>query len=204
MDYSDKSLQELYDIYAKMDNELFPDDSSELFELIKSREKQGKSRLTIKSAPRLFRFIAFVIDASIVILIFCILFIILNFTIFDLDLMKIFHGDTNYLSFLFFSIVGITCLIYFLVNAYWLKTKGQTAGKKIMGIKIIDINGNTPSLGRSFGTRFLIPAFIASLPVFGIFLWMIDSLFIFGKNYKCIHDYFADTKVVFSGREIYF
>lgn len=204
MDYSGNTLQELYDIYAKIDNEQNPDVAEEIFEEIKRREKEERPPVIGKLAPRLLRFIAFLIDLSIVVLIFCLLFIFSNVTIFDLDLMKIIRGDSNYLMFLFFIAVAIFCLIYFIVNFYWLLRNGQTVGKKITGIKIIDSAGKIPTLGKTFGYRFLIPAFMASLPVFGILLWLMDVLFIFGKKRKCIHDYIADTKVVFAGDEIYF
>ena len=118
--------------------------------------------------------------------------------------MKIIRGDTNYLEFLFFTAVGISCIIYFLVNFYWLHKNGQSVGKKLTGIKIINEQGEVPSLGRSYGYRFLIPALMASLPILGLLLWLIDVLFIFGKNRKCIHDYLAGTKVVFAGEEIFF
>ncbi len=204
MNYSKNSLQELYDIYAKMDNDEFPKEAEEIFEEIKLREKEKGPVFEIKLATRLLRFIAFLIDASVVAIIFCLLFILLKVTIFDLDLMKIFRGDSNYLEFLFFSVIGISCIIYFIVNFYWLYKNGQTMGKKLTGIKIIDEKGNVPSLGRSYGYRFLIPVLISSLPVFGLLFWLTDALFIFGKKRKCIHDYLAGTKVVFAGEEIYF
>jgi uncharacterized RDD family membrane protein YckC len=80
---------------------------------------------------------------------------------------------------------------------------GQTIGKKLIGIKITDLKGKTPTLIKSYVLRFLIPSLICSFPVLGIILWFIDVLFIFGKNKRCIHDYIAETKVMFAGDEIY-
>jgi len=41
------------------------------------------------------------------------------------------------------------------------------------------------------------------MPVIGVLLWFTDVLFIFGKSKRCLHDYIAETKVMFAGEEIY-
>jgi uncharacterized RDD family membrane protein YckC len=203
-DYSKYSLQELYDIYAKMDNDKFPDKAKEIFEEIKRREKAKGPVISAKSAPLLLRLIAFLIDASIILLIFLLLFILLYRTAFTLDYRKLFRMDMDYIKFLHFTLAGIVSIIYFLINGILLYKFGQTVGKKIAGIKITDLKGEVPPLIKTYVIRFLIPTFIFSIPLFGIILWLLDFSFIFGKSRKCIHDYLAETKVVFSGKEIYF
>ena len=202
-DYSNHTLRQLYDIYAKLDNERDYFEAEELFEEIKKRERTTTYPVEIKAASRGLRMLAFMIDTAIV-------WIISTFVIkfgygafFSLDLRKLFMGDQEYLKALFLIIIISSCLIYFLVNVYFLYKYGQTVGKKIIGIKITDLKGKVPSLTKSYLLRFLLPSLICSMPVIGVFLWFVDVLFIFSKNKRCIHDYIAETRVMFAGDEIY-
>ena len=201
VDYSKHTLQQLYNIYAKLDNERDYFEAEEIFEEIRKREKATKFPVDIKQATRGLRLLAFMIDIAIVWVIST--FIIKFGTFFSLDFGKLFMGDQEYIKALFLVTILSSCLIYFIVNGYLLRKHGQTVGKKIIGIKITDLKGKTPSLTKSYLLRFLLPSLICSMPVLGIFLWFTDVLFVFGKNKRCIHDYIADTKVMFAGDEIY-
>ena len=201
VDYSKHTLQQLYNIYAKLDNERDYFEAEEIFEEIRKREKATKFPVDIKLATRGLRLLAFMIDIAIVWVIST--FIIKFGTFFSLDFGKLFMGDQEYIKALFLVTILSSCLIYFIVNGYLLRKHGQTVGKKIIGIKITDLKGKTPSLTKSYLLRFLLPSLICSMPVLGIFLWFTDVLFVFGKNKRCIHDYIADTKVMFAGDEIY-
>ncbi len=204
MDYSNFTLRELYDKYSRLDNDKFPDEAKLLFEEIKQREKAERPAFTGKLSPRIIRFVAFSIDAAAVALIFILLFVLLYRNVFTLDYYKIFNADKNYIIVIYFISSLVIAVIYFLLNGYWLYKNGQTIGKKLMGIKIVDENGKTPPLSRTFGYRFLIPLFVSSLPLIGWILFIIEVSFIFGKNRKCLHDYIADTKVIFAGLEVFF
>lgn len=202
-DYSKHSLQELYDIYAKLDNERDYYEAEEIFEEIRRREKATTFPVDVKLATRGVRLLAFMIDTAIVWLLSTFVIRFGYGTFFSLDLRKLFMLDQDYIKVLFFIIIASSCLIYFLVNGYYLYKSGQTVGKKIIGIKITDAKGNTPSLTKSYLLRFLVPSLVCSVPVLGVFLWFADVLFIFGKNKKCLHDHIAETKVMFAGSEVY-
>lgn len=204
MDYSNLTLRELYDKYSQLDNDKFPDEAKNLFEAIKQREKAERPVFTGKLSPRIIRFVAFSIDAVSVVFIFTLLFVLLYRNIFSLDYFKIFNADKNYIIVIYFISALVIALIYFLLNGYWLYKDGQSIGKKIMGIKIVDEKGKIPPLGITFGYRFLIMLFVSSLPLVGWILFIIEVLFIFGKKRKCLHDYIADTKVIFAGAEVFF
>lgn len=202
-DYSKQSLQQLYDIYAKLDNERDYFEAEEIFGEIRKREKATTFPVDIKMATRGVRLLAFMIDTAIV-------WIISTFVIrfgygsfFSLDLRKLIMGDQEYIKALFLVIILSSCLIYFIVNGFLLYKNGQTVGKKLIGIKITDLKGKIPPLTKSYLLRFLLPSLICSMPVLGIFLWFADMLFIFGKSKRCLHDYIAETKVMFAGEEIY-
>ncbi len=203
-DQSKYTLQELYDIYRKIDNDAEPEKAKILFDEIVKIEKENAGLIKKKLAPRGLRLIAFAVDLGIIWVISTFSFRFLYGSFFTIDFRRIFSGDSEYLKLLFFILVGFTILVYFIVNGYYLYKYGQTVGKKIIGIKITDNNGNLPGLSKTYLLRYLIPAAISAFPVFGIIFWFADALFIFGKNRKCLHDFLAETKVVFSGEEIFF
>lgn len=99
------------------------------------------------------------------------------------------------LQFTYYGLVSwlLSILLYFLIQGYLLATLGQTCGKWLLRIKIVDYDTNTlPKLRTTFGLREC-----------GIFIldWLliahlIDVLFIFGSSRRCLHDYWSRTKVV--------
>ena len=202
-DYSKHSLQQLYDIYAKLDNERDYFEAEEIFEEIRKREKATTFPVDIKGVARGLRLLAFMIDTAIVWIISTFIIKFGYGAFFSLDLRRLVMGDQEYIKALFLVIILSSCLIYFIVNGYLLYKYGQTIGKKIIGIKITDLKGKIPSLTKTYLIRFLLPSLIFSMPVVGVLLWFADVLFIFGKGKRCLHDYIAETKVMFAGDEIY-
>jgi len=86
--------------------------------------------------------------------------------------------------------------MFLIINGWILYKHGQTIGKKILNIKIVDLNDNLPEMFASYGLRYFIPALFQLIPFIGWIIPFIDVLFIFGKNRRCIHDYLAGTKVI--------
>ena len=87
---------------------------------------------------------------------------------------------------------------YFAVNAYLLVRRGQSVGKRILGIRTQQVsNGALPGLWRHMLR--LLPL----LPVAAVFFhWIysvslvVDVLAIFLPGKRCLHDYLAGTQVV--------
>jgi uncharacterized RDD family membrane protein YckC len=78
-------------------------------------------------------------------------------------------------------------------QCYLLATTGQTIGKRILRIRIVSLaSGETPSFSRVVIRRYFLPLILWFLG-FGLLL---DALFIFGKERRCIHDILAGTKVI--------
>ena len=83
------------------------------------------------------------------------------------------------------------------INGYLLYKHGQTVGKKIAGTRIVAVtDGQLLPFSKVFGLRYLIIGMIAHIPIIGSWFYLIDILFIFRKDRRCIHDLFAGTKVV--------
>jgi len=95
------------------------------------------------------------------------------------------------------SFVSAVLLIGLIVyNLVQLHRTGQTLAKKLVGIKIVRSDGSRAGLGRIFALRYLVPGVIGAIPLLGPLFSLIDPLFIFGEEKRCLHDMIADTIVV--------
>ncbi len=90
-------------------------------------------------------------------------------------------------------------VVFAVIQSYFLMKNGQTIGKKIVGIRIVDLDGNVPGLLTLLGRRYAPIHIVQAIPVAGSLLPLIDVLFIFREDRRCVHDFIAKTKVVLSG-----
>lgn len=95
-------------------------------------------------------------------------------------------------------------LVIFIVQMALLATRGQTIGKIIMKIRIVDaVTGEHPGWARLILLRTiansLISGALSPIPVVGQGLsglyFLVDSLFIFRADHRTIHDLIAGTRV---------
>lgn len=94
-------------------------------------------------------------------------------------------------------VVGFFALVvFFALNTRLLMKSGQTIGKKLLGIKIVDLDGNLPSFSKHLIKRYGMFFGLDHIPVVGQILGLINILFVFGKDARCGHDHLAGTKVV--------
>jgi uncharacterized RDD family membrane protein YckC len=97
-------------------------------------------------------------------------------------------------------VTGLVLII--VVQAYLLTRYGQTIGKKCVGIKIVkNRDSSKGGFTSNFPIRSVVNYLIGILPFYSI----IDCLFIFSIDYRCLHDRLAGTKVVkkLKGGELY-
>jgi len=88
-------------------------------------------------------------------------------------------------------------LEYLVLNGYLLHKRGQTIGKWALGIKIVSLhNEKILPLWKVFFVRYVPQVLVAMIPLAGSILILINDLFIFRKNKRCVHDYIAGTKVI--------
>jgi len=107
-------------------------------------------------------------------------------------------GDAPASDPVIYGLLGI--VVYLVLNGYLLSKHGQTIGKLVVGTRIISIDTNEIlPLWKVFAVRYIPLAISANLPIIGPFIVVIDSLFIFRKDKRCIHDLIAGTKVVKAG-----
>ncbi len=95
---------------------------------------------------------------------------------------------------LILALVGIGFILYFVVLFFVLvrpvATTGQTIGRKMMNIKVVDQRtGGTLSMGKAIG-RYLFASFISGFFYVG-YLWML-----WDENSQTLHDKVVDAVVI--------
>lgn len=86
-------------------------------------------------------------------------------------------------------------LMMLVLNVIYLVSNGQTIGKKMAGIRIVRMDGGDEKA--SFFRIVFLRSFVAQGLLGIIPLWnLIDILFIFGEERRCLHDKIADTQVI--------
>jgi uncharacterized RDD family membrane protein YckC len=90
----------------------------------------------------------------------------------------------------------ITIGAFLLLNGYILVRHGQTIGKKVIGMRIVTLEGDIPPFARVVLIRYILMMLITRIPMVGSLFSLIDVLFIFRRDKRCIHDLLAGTRVV--------
>jgi|GEM_PF-736414 len=88
---------------------------------------------------------------------------------------------------------GVATLALSIIQIFFLSKDGQTIGKKAVDIKIIEIN--TGKNG-GFFNNVLLRSLLNALLSLSLIYPLIDILFIFRKDRRCLHDLIAGTSVI--------
>ena len=103
-------------------------------------------------------------------------------------------GNFDPESFLLGAVVGIICFVIY--QWYLLATTAQTIGKKYLKIKIVNKNGEQAGFFVNVLLREWLMGLIGIIPAIGGIIQIVNILFIFRDDRKCIHDLIAGTVVV--------
>lgn len=93
---------------------------------------------------------------------------------------------------------AVSLALFVALNGYLLAKDGRTLGKQLVGTQIVDLDGELLPLGKLIGLRYAIFILLALIPILGPLIGLLDSLWIFGREKRCLHDILAGTKVVFT------
>lgn len=96
--------------------------------------------------------------------------------------------------FLLGAVVGIISFVIY--QWYLLATTAQTIGKKYLKIKIVNKDGEQAGFFVNVVLREWVMALIGIFPAIGGIIQIVDILFIFRDDRKCIHDLIAGTVVI--------
>jgi uncharacterized RDD family membrane protein YckC len=93
--------------------------------------------------------------------------------------------------------VGVLgALVVLAIDLTLLARNGQTIGKKLLGIKVVRVDGSPVSLYRVFLLRYVCNTLLTLIPLFGSLYSLVDCLMIFSESRRTVHDRIADTIVV--------
>jgi len=87
-------------------------------------------------------------------------------------------------------------LIVLAIDLTLLARNGQTIGKKLLGIKVVRVDGSPVSLFRVFFLRYVCNTLLTLIPLFGSLYSLVDCLMIFSESRRTVHDRIADTIVI--------
>ena len=103
----------------------------------------------------------------------------------------------NGVLFMLFGTFFVAILAFGIVQMYLLARDGQTLGKKAVRVRIVMYDdGSNPGFWRAVGLRGFVNGLFGGIPLIGPLYSLLDILFIFGPERRCIHDYLAGTRVV--------
>lgn len=89
--------------------------------------------------------------------------------------------------------------LFLLVNGYLLATRGQTIGKIVAGTRIVSYeNDRLVPLWKLMVLRYVPFYVLGYIPLIGPVLGLINPLFIFKEDRRCLHDHVAGTKVIYA------
>ncbi len=96
-----------------------------------------------------------------------------------------------------FGVIGLSYLALLISQLYFMVKLGQSLGKRAVGIKIVRIADETiPGFAKIYLLRNFVPSLIGAIPYVGGVFVLVDYLFIFRDDKRCLHDLIAQTKVI--------
>lgn len=194
VDYATYTLEDLYEAAKSIDREAYPERASEIDRFIRTKEKQiaieepETLNRAGSQASRLDRLFAVIVDALI-----NSLATIPLFYYFGIEPFK----DPTLMLTATSILYGF--LILAVMHGYLIYQYGQTIGKHLMSIRIENLDGTKADWKTIVFLRMLPMGVMTHIPFWGVFIaGLVNPLFIFGKEQRCLHDYIAKTKVSYT------
>ena len=192
IDFTLYTLEELESAAEFIDSDEYPERAEEIDRLIKEKaivepEEVDNTKRVGDKATRTDRFSAAIIDGLIGMITLIPIFIYVDF-----DVLK----DPSFSLTLAMFAYGL--VVTFLLHGYLLYYYGQTIGKNFMSIRIENLDDTKAELSTIYLKRILPMQVLALVPFGGQFIsGIVNPLFIFNKQKRCLHDYIAKTKVCY-------
>ena len=88
-------------------------------------------------------------------------------------------------------------LALLIVQLYLLINRSQSVGKYLVKTQIFDYETRTPAgFVKTFLLRGVVNNLITNIPCVGAIYAIVDPLFVFSEEHRCLHDQIAGTYVV--------
>ncbi|MCA9541362.1 MAG: RDD family protein [Myxococcales bacterium] len=92
--------------------------------------------------------------------------------------------------------MGVGALLVLAVQWYLISTSGQSIAKKMLGMRIIKMDGSPVNFVSGVILRQWVIMAAGFIPLLGNIIGLVDAAFIFREDYRCLHDHIAGTQVV--------
>jgi len=103
-------------------------------------------------------------------------------------------GQMGLIPTLLISLVAFAAFIA--IQWRFLQATGQTIGKKVMKTRIATLSGEKPPIMDLVAKRYAVMQLLGVVPFVGTLFSLVNVLFVFRKDRRCIHDLIAGTQVV--------
>jgi uncharacterized RDD family membrane protein YckC len=94
------------------------------------------------------------------------------------------------------GLVGLWIIAVAIYQIYLLSTRGQTVGKRWMKVRVVKLDGSQPGFVHAVLLRVFVNGLISAVPYLGGIYGLVDILFVFREDRRCLHDLIASTRVV--------
>jgi uncharacterized RDD family membrane protein YckC len=146
------------------------------------RSDTPKGPATVELATIRIRFWAYFIDIILIVMVLIFLMVLITKRSGDMNE----PGQSSVIAAIYLILISFYEFLFLTIG-------GRTPGKKLMGIKVVTMNGDELSAGRA-AVRVLVRSGLA-------FAWegilaIVNYLFAFGESRRCIHDWAAGTQVI--------
>jgi len=91
---------------------------------------------------------------------------------------------------------AIAFVVFVLLQGFPLFYWGQTWAKRLLDIRIVDMDGHQPEFWKLIVLRYGVPQVFAVIPIVNVVFGLANPLFIFGEQRRCLHDLVAGTRVI--------
>jgi uncharacterized RDD family membrane protein YckC len=98
---------------------------------------------------------------------------------------------------LIFTALGLA--LYAIIHGHLLIKHGQTVGKRLVGTRIVDQQGQIPSFERILFLRYYLFNIVGHIPYLGLAIQFLDVMYIFHRDRRCLHDRVTGTVVLDTG-----
>ena len=103
---------------------------------------------------------------------------------------------SNDMGIIGFAITAMLVVGLFVFQTYLTAKTGQSLGKRWLGIRIVKMDGSNPGFVHGVLLRSWILIAANAVPAAGNAFSLVDVLFIFRSDQRCVHDLIAGTQVV--------
>lgn len=105
-------------------------------------------------------------------------------------------GTGGVVSIIVIALAGLLFIGMAIVQLVFMYKRSQSIGKRLLGLIVCDRDtGLRASPGKNIGMRTMLNGVISSVPYLGSVYGLVDALFIFGEEKRCLHDLLANTIV---------